>query len=163
MDARNDDGTTLELPSDREILITRSFAAPARLVFEAISKPEHVRRWWAPRSLGVSLVVCEIDFRVGGRWRYVMQRNGENLPSFSGSFLEIQPPTRTVQTEVFEPFPDGGAQVTVTLAEADGKTTMSNRSVYPSQEVRDAVIASGMEKGMRESMRQLTEVVASLA
>jgi len=156
------DGTTLELPSDREILISRTFDAPARLVFEALTKAEHVKRWWAPRSLGVTLVVCEIDFRVGGGYRYVMERDGATLPSFSGTFLEIDPPTRVVQTEVFEPYPDAGSTVTVMLAESGGKTTMTSRSLYPSKEVRDMVLATGMEKGMRESMRQLTELVASL-
>src|SRR5687767_13400300 len=124
------DGTTLELPSDREILISRTFDAPARLVLEALTKPEHVKRWWAPRSLGVSLVVCEIDFRVGGKWRFVMEREGQPLPGFSGEYLEIEAPTRIVQTEVYDPFPDAGATVTVTLTERSGRTTMQNRSVY---------------------------------
>jgi uncharacterized protein YndB with AHSA1/START domain len=159
---QSQDGTTLELPGDREILITRSFDAPARLVFAALTTPEHVRRWWAPRSLGVELVKCEIDLRVGGRWHYVMSHHGEVIPSFYGEFIEIGAPTRLVMTEVYEPFPDGGAHVTVTLTEQGGRTTMTNLSVYPSKEVRDAVIESGMERGMRESMLQLTELVASL-
>jgi uncharacterized protein YndB with AHSA1/START domain len=155
------DGTTLDLPTDREILITRSFDAPASLVFEAISRPELVRRWWAPRSRG-EMVVCEIDFRVGGAWRYLMRSSGGFEAGFSGKYLEIEAPHRMVQTEVFDPFPDSGSVVTVLLTERGGTTTLTTRSLYPSQFVRDQVIASGMEHGMRESLRQLTDVVASL-
>lgn len=155
------DGTTLELPSEREILITRSFQAPAELVFEALTKPEHVRRWWAPRSRG-EILQCEIDFRVGGSWRYVMRAKPGFEVGFSGKYLEIEAPTRVVQTEIFDPFPDAAAIVTVQLSERDGRTTLTSRSLYPSQAVRDQVIASGMEDGMRESFRQLTEVVQSL-
>lgn len=161
MNAEQRDGTTLELPADREILITRTFDAPARLVFVALTRPEHVRRWWAPKSRG-EMVSCEIDFRVGGKWRYVMRARGFEI-GFSGTFLEIEAPTRVVQTEIFDPFPDAPSTVTVLLAERDGKTTLTCRSVYPSKEVRDQVIASGMEGGMRESYLQLTAVVASLA
>lgn len=156
------DGTTLELPSDREILITRSFAAPARLVFEAVSKPEHVKRWWAPRSRGV-MVECDIDLRVGGKYRYMMRANQGGMEvGFSGKFLELDAPHRMVLTEVFDPFPDSPAMVTITLTESAGTTKLTNLSRYPSKEVRDMVIASGMEGGMRESMLQLTEVVTSL-
>ncbi|MBL8717691.1 MAG: SRPBCC family protein [Myxococcales bacterium] len=158
----SDDGTQLELPTDREILITRSFAAPARIVFEAITRPEHVRRWWAPRSRG-EMLVCEVDFRVGGGWRYVMRTNSGMEVGFSGKFLEIEAPLRVVQTEIFDPFPDAASVVTVTLREAAGRTTLESRILYPSREVRDQVIATGMEHGMRESYRQLTEVVDALA
>jgi uncharacterized protein YndB with AHSA1/START domain len=157
----SNDGTTLELPSDREILITRSFAAPARIVFEAITKPEHVRRWWAPRSRG-EMLLCEIDFRVGGSWRYVMRATQGFEVGFSGKFLEIEAPYRLVQTEIFDPFPDAASVVTVVLTESGGKTILTSRSLYPSQEIRDQVIATGMEDGMRESYRQLTEVVTAL-
>jgi len=162
---RNDsatDGTLLELPADREILITRSFNAPARIVFEAMTQPEYVRQWWAPKSRG-QMLVCEVDFRVGGAWRYVMHTNSGLEVGFSGKFLEIRAPHRVVQTEVFDPFPDLGAVVTVQLAERDGSTTLTSRSVYPSKEVRDQVIATGMEDGMRESYRQLSALVSNLA
>lgn len=159
-DASND-GTTLELVSDNEMLITRSFAAPARLVFAAMTKPEHVKRWWAPRSRG-EMVVCEIDLRVGGGYRYVMRTKGGMEVGFSGKFLEIDAPHRVVQTEVFDPFPDSPALNTVTLSEQGGVTKMANLVRYPSREVRDMVIATGMEGGMRESLSQLTEVVASI-
>jgi uncharacterized protein YndB with AHSA1/START domain len=155
------DGTKLELSSDREILITRVFKAPARLVFEAMTKPEYIRRWWAPKSRG-EMLTCEVDFRVGGKWRYTMRANRGFEVGFSGTFLEIDAPTRVVQTEIFDPFPDAASTVTMLLVETAGETTMTVRSLYPSKEVRDQVIASGMEDGMRESYRQLTEVVSSL-
>lgn len=155
------DGTKLELPTDREILITRSFDAPARIVFEAITRPEHVRRWWAPKSRG-EMLVCEVDVRVGGAWRYVMRTTRGMEVGFSGKILELEPPTRIVQTEIFDPFPDAVSVVTVTLTEVKGKTTLTSRVLYPSKEVRDQVLASGMEHGMRESYRQLTDVVAGL-
>ncbi|APR85012.1 Putative glutathione S-transferase-related transmembrane protein [Minicystis rosea] len=155
------DGTTLELPSDREILITRSFSAPTHLVFEAMTRPEHVKRWWSPRSRGVMLV-CDIDLRVGGGYRYVMRTNDGMEVGFSGKYLEIDAPHRVVQTEVFDPFPDSPAMVTVTLTEHAGTTKLASLSRYPSKEVRDMVISTGMESGMRESMLQLSEVVASI-
>jgi uncharacterized protein YndB with AHSA1/START domain len=161
MTDRND-GTTLELPSDQEILITRAFDAPARIVFEAVTRPEHIRRWWAPRSRG-EMTACSVDLRVGGEWRFAMQaKNGMNV-EFYGTFREIDAPTRIVQTEIFAMFPDVVSVVTLTLTEKDGRTTLQSRVVYPSKDVRDQVIASGMEGGMRESYLQLTEVVRSLA
>jgi len=161
MTDRND-GTTLELPSDREILITRAFDAPARIVFEAVTRPEHIRRWWAPRSRG-EMTACSVDLRVGGEWRFAMQaKNGMNV-EFYGTFREIEAPTRIVQTEIFAMFPDVVSVVTLTLTEKDGRTTLQSRVVYPSKDVRDQVIATGMEDGMRESYRQLTEVVRSFA
>jgi len=156
------DGTLLELPSEREILITRSFHAPARIVFEAMTQPEYVRQWWAPKSRG-QMLLCQIDFRVGGAWRYVMRTNAGMEVGFSGKFLEIQATERVVQTEIFDPFPDLGAVVTVQLAEHDGSTTLTSRCLYPSKEVRDQVIATGMEDGMRESYRQLSAVISNLA
>ena len=157
------DGTTLDLPSERENQITRSIRAPDRIVFEAITTPENVRHWWAPKSRG-EMRTCDIDFRVGGKWRFTMHAANMGFEvGFSGTFLEIEAPTKFVQTEIFDPFPDAVSTVTLLLVERDGQTTMTVRSVYPSQEIRDQVIASGMEDGMRESYRQLTEVVASLA
>lgn len=155
------DGTTLTLPSEREILITRAFDAPARIVFEALTRPEHVRSWWAPRTRG-TMLECAIDFRVGGAWRYSMRTNDGYEVGFSGTFLEIEAPTRVVQTEIFDPFPDAVSTVTLELVEKAGRTTLTARLSYPSAEIRDQVIATGMEHGMRESYRQLSEVVASL-
>jgi uncharacterized protein YndB with AHSA1/START domain len=160
--SEQNDGTTLTLPSDREILITRSFDAPARIVFEAITSPEHVREWWAPRSRG-EIVSCEADVRVGGGWRNVMRAGNGFEVAFRGEFLEIDAPRRIVQTEIFEMFPDAVSTVTVTLVEESGRTRLEVRTLYPSKEIRDQVIASGMEGGMRESYLQLTALVARLA
>jgi uncharacterized protein YndB with AHSA1/START domain len=160
--ANHADGTTLELPTDREILITRAFNAPAHVVYEAITNPEYVKRWWAPKSRG-EILSCDADVRVGGAWRNRMRTSNGYEVGFSGTFLELDPPHRIVQTEVFDPFPDAGSVVTVTLDEVAGCTTMTSRTLYPSKEVRDQVIASGMEGGMRESYLQLADLVAALA
>ncbi len=155
------DGTSMDLVGDAEIRITRTFAAPARAVFAAMHTPELVKRWWAPRSRG-EMIRCDIDLRVGGTWRYEMRSVRGDVVGFHGTFLEIDAPHRVVSTEIFDPFPDAAATVTLTLVEANGKTTMTQRSVYPSAEVRDLVVGSGMEDGMRESLRQLAAVVAGL-
>jgi len=105
------------------------------------------------------MLVCEADVRVGGAWRNVMRASNGFEAAFHGTFLELDPPHRLVQTEIFEPFPDAVSTVTVTLTEADGRTLLENRVLYPSKEVRDQVLASGMADGMRESYLQLTERV----
>lgn len=155
------DGTTLTLPNDTDILITRTFDAPARIVFEAVTRPELVARWWAPKSRG-EVVSCEADVRVGGTWRNVMRTTGGQVVGFHGTFLELDPPHRIVQTEIFDPFPDAGSTVTVTLVETDGRTRLTSHVAYPSRAVRDMVIGSGMEGGMRESYLQLAAVVGEL-
>jgi uncharacterized protein YndB with AHSA1/START domain len=161
-----DDRTSMELPSDEEILITRTFRAPARIVFEAWTKPEHVTRWWAPKSRGVTLVQCEADLRSGGAYRYVLARGTEPPFAFHGTYVEISPPTRLVYTQRFEPSPGvvlpEEAVITVTFEELNGSTTLVARERYPSKEVRDGVLESGMEGGMREAMDQLDALVASL-
>jgi len=155
------DGTTLELVGDTGLRITRAFEAPARLVFEALHRPENVRRWWAPRSRG-EMTRCEVDLRVGGAWRFQMRTAAGREVGFHGTYLEVEAPVRVVYTEIFDPFPEAPSTVTVTLAEARGRTTMVQECSYPSREVREAVLASGMEDGMRESLVQLGDVVAGL-
>jgi uncharacterized protein YndB with AHSA1/START domain len=160
--------TTLELPSDREILITRAFNGPARIVFDAFTKPELVARWWAPTSRGVSIVSCDADLHVGGTYRYVLQVRTQGQIAFSGSYLEVTPPSRLVYTQFFEPTASGTnpgevpITVTVTFEERDGKTHLTSLTSCPSKELRDGIIASGMEKGMRETMDQLDDLVGSL-
>jgi uncharacterized protein YndB with AHSA1/START domain len=160
--------TTMHLEGDREIVIRRAFNGPARIVFDAWTKPEYVRRWWAPTSHRVTLVSVEAEVRVGGRYRYVMRHRTGTEMAFSGTYKEVMPPSRLVYTEVFEPTAAGadpneeGVVVTVTFDEVDGKTQVVSRSMCPSKEVRDVIIASGMEHGMRETMDQLDELVASL-
>lgn len=155
-------GTTLSLPNDTDILITRRFDAPAHIVFEAVTRPELVARWWCPQSRG-EVVTCEADVRVGGTWRNVMRTTQGFTVGFHGTFLELDPPNRIVQTEIFDPFPDAGSTVTVTLVETNGTTLLTSHVSYPSREVRDQVIGSGMEGGMRESYLQLAALVAERA
>jgi uncharacterized protein YndB with AHSA1/START domain len=160
--------TTLELQGDREIVISRTFNGPARIVFDAWTKPELVMRWWAPKSLGVSMTSCDADVRVGGRYRYVFRHRTGAALAFSGKYIEVAAPSRLVYTQIFEPTAGGAALgddevvVTVTFEERDGKTHLVSRSLCPTKDIRDAIIASGMETGMRETMDQLDELVATL-
>lgn len=156
--------TTMELKGDREIVIERTFNGPARIVFDAWTKPEFVRRWWAPKGLGVSVVSIEADVRSGGKYRYVIQARDQEPIGFSGVYSEVTPHTRLAYSQVFEPMAEAGEVVcTVQFHEQGGKTRLVAREMYPSKEVREGVIASGMETGMRMTMDQLDELVASLA
>jgi uncharacterized protein YndB with AHSA1/START domain len=155
--------TTLERVSDREIVIARTFDGPARIVFDAWTKPELLRRWWAPCSLGVTLFECDADVRVGGSYRYVFGRDREGAVAFSGRYTEVAPHSRLVYTQIFEPMRDAGeAIVAATFDEQRGKTRLVLRGLYPSKQALDATIASGMEQGMRETMEQLEKLVASV-
>jgi uncharacterized protein YndB with AHSA1/START domain len=155
--------TMMKLQGDREIIISRTFNAPARIVFDAWTKPELVKRWWAPQSHGVWMVSCEADVRVGGTYRYVMQKNEGPEIAFSGTYSEVLPPTRLAYSQVYEPMKETGAvMVIVTFEEHDGKTHLVSRSLCPSKQVRDGMLASGMEHGMRETFDQLEELLASL-
>ena len=153
----------ITMPSDAEILITRQFDAPAELVFKAYTTPELVKRWWGFESS--EWLVCEIDLRVGGRWRYVTREEGGFEVGFHGEYREIDAPHRLVSTEVYEgaPVPDPDAAGTVnivTLDEADGVTTMTVLVQCPGKEVRDAIIESGMEGGMQVSYDRLEDIVS---
>ena len=153
--------TTMERTSDREIVITRTFNGPARIVFDAWTKPELVRRWWAPKSHGVSVAACDAEVRAGGKYRYVLRRDTGEEFAFSGKYTEVRPHSRLVYTQVFEPMADAGeAIVTVTFEERGGKTHLVSHELYPSKEALDGAIGSGMEHGMRETMDQLDELVA---
>lgn len=154
--------TSLKRTSDKEIVITRTFRAPAHIVFDAWTQPEYVRRWWAPESRGVILVQCDADVRPGGAYRYVLARGKTEQFAFSGKYVEITRPTRLVYTQSFEPIP-GEAIITVSFEERDGSTTLVAREVYPSKEALDGALKSGMEDGMRETFDQLDELVASLS
>lgn len=160
--ARND--TSLERISDREIVIARTFNGPARIVFDAWTRPEFVSRWWAPASMGASMLSCEADVRVGGQYRYVLQPAKGGAFAFSGTYTEVTPHSRLVYTSIYEPQSDAGqAVVTVTFDERDGKTHLVARELYPSKEVLDGALASGMERGLRVTLDQLDELVASLS
>lgn len=150
------------LPSDKEILLSRVFDAPRHLVFEAMSKPEYVRRWWCCME-GFTMPVCEMDFRVGGKWRYVMVGSDGNEVAFNGVYREIVAPERIVNTEIFEPFPDSPAIVTLTLEERDGKTYYQSLVLHTTKEARDAHANSGMEYGAGLALDRIEEIARSLA
>ena len=159
--AVNSDTFKVTTPSDQEIRMTRLFDAPRRLVFEAMTKPEHVKQWWGRLGEGYSVPVCEIDLRVGGAWRFVNRHpNGE--AAFHGEYREIAPPSRLVFTEIFEEFPDTVSVVTTDFTEESGKTRMTATVRYPSRDVRDMVLASGMSRGAGISYDRLEDLAASL-
>ena len=148
------------LPTDNQILITRDFDAPRQLVYRAWTTPELVKRWWSGRRGEVTSI--EIDLRVGGRWRYVMNANEGFEVAFHGEYREIVPDERIVSTEVYEGMPGAEALDTITFTEVDGRTTVEILVEHDSKEGRDAHIESGMEDGMQEAMDLLEEVAVSL-
>jgi uncharacterized protein YndB with AHSA1/START domain len=158
----NSETFTVTTPSDTEIRLTRLFDAPRHLVFEAMSKPEHIKRWWGNLGDGYSVPVCEVDLRVGGKWRFV-NRHPKGDAEFYGVYREIAPPERVVFTEIFAAFPDTESVVTAVLTEEHGKTRLHATSKYPSKEVRDMVLSTGMEKGAALSYDRLDEVAMGLA
>ena len=151
------------LPADTQILITREFDAPKHLVYKAWTTPELVKRWWhANRG---EMTVCDIDLRVGGKWRYVMNAEGFGEVGFHGQYREIVPNERLVSTEAYEGIPDAdehAALDTLTLEEVDGRTIMTILVEHRTKEGRDAHIESGMEAGMQDAMDLLEEVAVSL-
>lgn len=157
----NRDSFQATTPSERAIRLTRLFDAPRQLVFEAMTKPEHVRRWWGILDDQHSVIVCEIDLRPGGKWRFV-GRGPRGEYAFHGEYREINAPELCVFTEIFEPFPDVVSVVTSMLTEENGKTRLTVTAEYPSQEVRDMVMSTGMAKGAAISYDRLEDVVAEL-
>ena len=154
---------TLEVstPSDREIRLTRLFDAPRRLVFDAMTKPEHVRQWWGILSPEYSVTLCEIDLRVGGAWHYVGQ--GPRGPAgFHGVYREIVAPERLVFTEIYDPFPGEESVVTTVFTDEHGKTRMTMTARYSSLEVRDMVLGTGMARGAGLSYDMLERVLSEL-
>ena len=159
--AANRETFKVTTPSDREIRLTRLFNAPRHLVFEAMTTPEHVRRWWGNLGEGYSVPVCEIDLRPGGRWRFV-NRHPKGEVAFSGKYMEIVAPSRLVFTEVMEPYPEPGSVVTTEYTEEDGQTRLTATCLYPSKEIRDMVVSSGMERGAGLSYDRLDDLVTEL-
>ncbi len=149
------------LPSDTQILTTREFNAPKHLVYRAWTEPDLIKRWWAgDRGVTTS---AEVDLRVGGTWRYAMNTNDGFEVAFHGEYSEVAPEERLVSTDIFEGMPDSGAAVTtVSFTEENGRTTLTILTQYPSREIRDLVIATGMEGGLQESLDDLEEVAISL-
>ncbi len=154
------------LPTDEQILITREFDAPKHLVFEAFTTPELVRRWWNAKRGEVT--TCEIDLRVGGKWRYVMVTPDGFEVGFHGEYREIVPNERIVSTEFFEGVPEGVSEEdattvnTATFTEEDGRTTLTILVQAPSKVTRDAIVDSGMEAGMQDALDLLEELAISL-
>jgi uncharacterized protein YndB with AHSA1/START domain len=159
--ANNTDSFEVTPQSEQEIRITRLFNAPRQLVFEVMTKPEHVKRWWGQLGEGYSVPVCEIDLRPGGAWRFVNRHPGGEA-AFYGEYREITPPSRLVFTEIFEQFPESVSVVTSVFTEEGGKTRLTATVRYPSLQVRDAVIASGMARGAGISYDRLEDLVAEL-
>jgi uncharacterized protein YndB with AHSA1/START domain len=151
---------TVTTPSDREIVMTRVFDAPRELVFEALSKPEHMREWWGPR--GFTMPVCEMDFRPGGAYRFVQRGPDGAEYAFRGEFREIVPPERISWTFEFEGMPGQVSVDTMTLTEEDGKTTITSMSLFDSVEQRDGMLQSGMETGAAESYDRLAELLEKM-
>ena len=143
--AANTDTFTVSTPSDREIVLTRLFDAPRRLVFDAMTRPEHVRQWWGRLDDRYSVTVCEIDLRPGGAWRFV-GRGPQGEFAFHGIYREIAAPDRMVHTEIYDPFPDAESVVTSVFSEERGKTRLTMTALYPTLAVRDSVIKSGMDE-----------------
>jgi uncharacterized protein YndB with AHSA1/START domain len=154
---------TVTLPTDDQILITREFDAPPALVWRAVTEPELVRRWWGA-GMG-EMTVCEIDLRVGGRWRYAQTAasSGDTV-EFYGEYLELEEPSKIVNTEIFAPFPDNPTTCTCTLTpSADGtRTTLRTLVQHTTQEARDMHVNSGMEVGLQKSFDALERVAVDL-
>ena len=162
---RGANSSTFEVgtPTDTEITMTRLFDAPRHLVFEAMTKPEHIRRWWGILDDGYSVPVCEMDARPGGKWHFVGRGPKGQMPDFYGVVREVVPPERIVYTEIFAPFPDVESVVTAVLTEEGGQTRLRLSCTYPSRDVRDMVIKSGMERGAALSYDRLEDVARELA
>jgi uncharacterized protein YndB with AHSA1/START domain len=152
--------TTVERKSERELVITRTVNGPARIVFEAWTKPELLKQWWVPKSFGVSLLSCEADVRVGGRYRLVFGLDASKPMEFFGRYIEVTPHSRLVWTN--EEGDDGGAVTTVTFEEKAGKTLLVMHELYPSKEALDGAMASGEKAGMSETFEQLDELLVTL-
>jgi uncharacterized protein YndB with AHSA1/START domain len=146
---------------DRELVITRSFDAPRNLVFEAFTKPEHIQRWLLGPD-GWTMPVCEIDLRVGGKYRYVWRNQDGREMGMGGVYREVTPPERFVATEQFdEAWYSGEAVGTFTFSEQGGTTTITQTVLYNSKETRDAVLKSPMESGVSRSYDRLEEIIAA--
>jgi len=153
--------TTVERKSERELVTTRTFNGPARIVFQAWTTPELFQRWWVPKSFGLTLLSYEADFRVGGRYRLVFSHPAAPEPvAFFGTYLEVTPHSRLVWTN--EEGGESGQVTTVTFEERGGQTLLVVRDLYPSKEALDEAIASGATGALPEQFEQLDELLVSL-
>ena len=152
--------TTVQKKSEREVVVTRTFDAPARLVFEAWSRPELFKKWWVPRSMGMTLRSCELDVRTGGKYRLVFGDDPANPMAFFGKYLEVVPNKRIVWTN--EESGDAGSVTTVTFEERDGKTLLVMSELYPTKEALEAA-GTGAQEALHETFGQLDELLAELS
>lgn len=152
--------TTVQKKSEREVVVTRTFDAPARLVFDAWSKPELFKKWWVPRSMGMTLRSCEMDVRTGGKYRLAFGDDPANPMAFFGKYLEAVPDKRIVWTN--EESGDAGSVTTVTFEERDGKTLLVMSELYPTKEALDAA-GTGAQEATHETFGQLDELLAELS
>jgi uncharacterized protein YndB with AHSA1/START domain len=152
--------TTIEAKSDREIVVTRTFDAPARIVFQAWTTPALFKRWWVPKSMPLPLLSYEAEFRVGGGYRLVFGLEDGKTMAFFGKYLEVTPHSRLVWTN--EEAGEDGAVTTVTFEEKGDKTLLVLHELYRSKEVRDAALKSGAYDGMSETFGQLDELLVTL-
>ncbi|MFL6247694.1 MAG: SRPBCC family protein [Vicinamibacterales bacterium] len=153
--------TTVERKSERELVVTRTINAPARIVYDAWTKPELFRQWWVPKSFGLTLLSCDLDVRVGGQYRLVFRHGDSQTMAFFGRYLEVIPHSRLVWTN--EEGEDAGPVTTATFEEKGGKTLVVLHELYPSKESLDAAMASGEKSGMDETFEQLDELVVTLS
>lgn len=159
MDARRENRTTVERTSDREVVVTRTFNAPARIVFEAWTTPELFKQWWVPKSMNMVLRSCEMDVRVGGRYRLVFGHDASNTFEFFGTYVDVTPHSRLAWTN--DEGGEGGSVTTVTFEEKDGKTLLVLRELYPSKEALDAA-GTGAAEATNETFEQLDELLTGL-
>ena len=151
--------TTLTLPSDREILMTRKFDAPREVVWDTITDPDLIPDWWGFRRDATEVKM--MDVRPGGQWQYITRTSGGEVVDFHGEYREVVAPERLVYTFLVGDMPAGDGFVEITLVERDGVTELRDRGVFSSKEERDAVIATGMEKGARETYERLAQLIAT--
>jgi uncharacterized protein YndB with AHSA1/START domain len=151
--------TVITTPSDREVMLQRSFAAPRALIFRALTEPELLKRWYGPS--GWRLVVCEIDLRVGGEFRFVSERSSGRQVGQRGAYRELAPPARIVHTEWWEDWNPGECLVTLQLTEQAGVTQLTATTLFPSRELRDTILESGMKRNADELYARLEELLGA--
>lgn len=159
MGAKKENETTVDRKSDRELVVTRTFNAPARIVFEAWTKPELFKRWWMPKSSGLTMLSCEMDVRTGGTYRLVFKHPASGQPmAFFGRYIEVLPYSRFAWTN--DEGGEGGAVTTVTFEDRGAETVVVMSDLYPSKEALDEAIASGSTSGFGEQFKQLDGLLA---
>jgi uncharacterized protein YndB with AHSA1/START domain len=152
--------TAVDRKSARELVVTRTINGPAHIVFEAWTEPELFKRWWVPKSMGMSLLTCEMDVRVGGQYRLAFGHNGSMAMEVFGKYLEVTPHSRLVWTN--DEGDEGGAVTTLTLEEQGGQTLLVVHDLYPSKEALDGALSSGSADGLPEQLEQLDELIVTL-